>query len=237
MTEHGPASLSVDQFAELAGHVVRHIPRDIPPERAQFFVQNGEELERALRNGLMPEPDVAELLRAWEEFYLAIFKRQVDFSGVAVPAHQAGFDRLIVVAGGLTPNVAFHACHDQFQTWSYYDDLDKAIVANDRELTKNYAVWVRDRVEADEELKNLSASQLKERNIQGVTLLERFLYELKFHAETGDHLDKRMTTICSGSRYLGGGVPYVYWHDGGLCVYGDHPDFRSGGLRSRQAVS
>jgi len=37
---------------------------------------------------------------------------------------------------------------------------------------------VRDRQEADEENKNLSANQLKEQQFQGMTLMERLLYEL-----------------------------------------------------------
>lgn len=237
MVNHGPASLSTDQFAEFAGHVVRHIPRDISPERAQFFIQNGEELDRVLRNALVPELNVESLLRAWEEFYLAVFKMEEDFSGVAVPAHQAGFDGLIVVAEGLTPNLVFRICHDRFPTWLYRDNLDKAVVKNDREPTHAYAVWVRDRVEADEELKDLSANQLQEKGVPGITLLERLILELKFHGETGDHLDKRTVTLCSGSRCSHGRVPDVYWRDGRLRVYGYHSNDRYCYLRSRQAVS
>jgi hypothetical protein len=43
---------------------------------------------------------------------------------------------------------------------------------------------------------------LAARNIRGHYLLERLLYELKYFAETGKHLDIDNLTLCSGSRDL-----------------------------------
>ncbi|MBI2033910.1 MAG: hypothetical protein HYT13_02315 [Candidatus Liptonbacteria bacterium] len=110
-------------------------------------------------------------------------------------------------------------------------------VTSDRKADKDYCIWVRDRVEADEELKNKSANDLKRENIPGITLEERLLYELKFFDETGKHLDVQKITLCAGSRTPYGSVPSVYWHDGEVSVFWYFPDNRDGGIRVRAAVS
>jgi len=176
------------QIQDLAATLVQTVPDGLPFDRAQWLIGHKGEWMPRVGEILVgcSVPDVAELLRDWEKFYLDVFGLQKDFSDVVVPPHRAGFDRLIVVMEGMTPNKVLRSCHDRFPTWSWTDDLDdEAVAKNDREPTRSYAVWVRDRVEADEELENFSAMELKERNVQGVTLLERLLLELKFHLETG----------------------------------------------------
>jgi len=118
--------------------------------------------------------------------------------------------------------------------------LDEAVSINDRSPSSgSYAIWLRDRVEADEEHKNKSANYLKSANISGITLLERLLFEFKYFRETGKHLDVQNWTLCSGSRYTGGGVPRVDWGPGsrGLWVYWYDPGFAFDFLRSREVVS
>ncbi|MBU1159674.1 hypothetical protein KKD04_00640, partial [Patescibacteria group bacterium] len=102
-----------------------------------------------------------------------------------------------------------------------------------------YAIRVRNVVEADEEFKNLSANQLKEQNIPGITLEERLIYEIKFFKETGKHLDIQNITLCAGSRYVDGDVPYVRWSPsyGELRVLWYVPGPRNDYLCARQAVS
>ncbi|TSC67880.1 MAG: Uncharacterized protein G01um101472_293 [Parcubacteria group bacterium Gr01-1014_72] len=159
---------------------------------------------------------------------------------VTIPAHQEGLDRLIVVPKGMMPQKAFDLCTVRFngKTWKYVSQsLDKAVPTNDRTAESgSYAIWIRDRVEADEELKNLSADMLTEQSVKGITLLERLLYEIKYHAETGKHLDLKNWTLCSGSRVSDGYVPSVYWNDGKLWVLWHYVSSRFGNLRSR-AVS
>src|SRR3990167_5339132 len=48
-------------------------------------------------------------------------------------------------------------------------------------------------------------------NQTGITLRERLLMEILYFKETGNHLDIKGWTICSGSRGSDGGVPDVYW--------------------------
>ena len=176
----------------------------------------------------------------WENFYQRVLGITVDLSGVKVPAHKStsDFSRIVMVPQGLTLNQSYQACKKRFPCWSYCgDDLDKAVPVNDRITDKSYAIRIRDRQEADEELKNLSANQLKEKHIQGIILLERFLFELKYHDETGQHLDFQNVTLCNGSRYSDGGVPRVVWDGGGLGVSWCSPSHVHYRLRSRAVVS
>lgn len=175
---------------------------------------------------------------AWKDFYQKFFGLTLDVSGIQIPEHRDGFDRLIVVAQGLTPNQVYDVCAKQFPCWSYTKDLDEATRGrNDRESDQTYAVWVRDRQEADEENKNTSAAQLKERRVPGITLLERMIYELKYWSETNEHLDQQCWTLCSGSRCAGGFVPYAFWYDVRFKVSWYYPDRSFDYLRARSVVS
>jgi len=144
---------------------------------------------------------------------------------------------LIIVAQGMTPQRLFDKCTQKFSSWKYTDrNLDKIIRSDRTSKDGAYAVWVRDRVEADEENKNLSAEQVKQQGIAGITLEERLLYELKFFKETGNHLDISNWTLCSGSRVSDSDVPGVDW-DGRLWVDWYNPRDANSFLRVRSAVS
>lgn len=124
--------------------------------------------------------------------------------------------------------------------WLYADDLDTAVPTHDRDPKNgSYVVGFRRTIEADEENKNLSADQLRQRNHKGITLPERLLLEAGFFVATGDHLDINNTTLCTGSRYSVGNVPYVSWDSGYRRVYvcWHYPDGAFDFLRSRSVVS
>lgn len=180
------------------------------------------------------------LVADWEKFYRDLGVA-VDLSNLAVPKKQEGFDRLIVVAKGMTSQGAYNLCEKLFRCWKYTDEsLDEVIIHEDRAAkNKSYAVWVRDRVEADEELAGKSFNDLANLKIPGITLTEREILEAKYFKETGKHLDISNWTLCSGSRNSDGGVPYAYWDGIGreFCVYWAFPAFACGLLRSRQVVS
>jgi len=214
-----------------------------PAQLKEFFAQienrriTKEKLQMFLR-GETSEVNIEEQKESWRIFYQKFFGTDIDFSSIRIPEKQPGFDRLIVVAQGLTLNQVYGKCAENFPCSRYIDDLDKAITQNDRNPIKgSYAIWVRDRIKADEELKNLSANDLKKKNILGITLLEHLLYGLKYWVETGKHLDIQNWTLCAGSRDSGGGVPSGRWYGDRLGVSWDDPDYRYVGLRARAAVS
>lgn len=129
-------------------------------------------------------------------------------------------------------------CKKYFPTWQYCNDLDKDVTANSRTAQNGaYAVWLRDRVEADEDTANQSANDLDARNFKGNTLLERILMELEYFDRTGQHLDIQNVTLCTGSRNSDGHVPHCSWCDGKFCVNACRPDYSNSHLRAREEVS
>jgi len=211
-----------------------------PAQLKEFFAQmergkiTKERLQAFLRGGV----EISDMLRDWEKFYLETFGIKVDLSGLNVPPHKKGFDRLIVVILGITPQKIYDKCKDLFPCWKWTDKSLDEIVTSDRTAKDGtYAVWFKDVVEADEKLKNLSANDLKKKEISGITLEERLLYELKLFQETEEHLDISSWTLCAGSRYDDGYAPLVDWYLGELEVDWDVSDSRYDHLRSRQAVS
>ena len=178
--------------------------------------------------------DAEAQLTDWRRLYQGF---GIELGEVVIPERKSGLDRLIVVAAGLTNNQVYDWCSQKFGCWRYYNDLNS--VKSERNPTKAYAIWIRERVEADEEHKSLSANQLKKQKVDGITLLERLLYELKYFAETGQHLDVQNWTLCSGSRYSDGGVPFVGWYSGSreMRVHWCRVVYAYDCLRARSVVS
>ena len=190
-----------------------------------------------------PQPVVAkpiqtdEKLVDWQNFYQEVFGLMLDFSDVELSAEQPGFGWVVVVPQGMTLNQAWDKCKERFPTFSYIgDNLDKAVPTNDRTPTNSYAKRFRDRVEADEENKSLSANDLAKRKVQSITLLERILLELWHHWKTGEHLDLDNWTLCAGSRGSDDTVPSTCWRDVGFLVCLFILDLALDNLRSRSAV-
>ncbi|MEK9170785.1 MAG: hypothetical protein AAB789_00510 [Patescibacteria group bacterium] len=158
--------------------------------------------------------DYMGLVADWQNFYRD-FGIKTDFLNLQIPKKQEGFDRLIIMAQGILPQWYYDQCKKRFLCWKWTEkNLDKIIDFSFQARSAKYspyAIWVRERVEADEELKELSAIDLKDQGIHGILIEERFAYELKFFDETGGHLDIQNGTLCSGSRVDDGGVPSVGW--------------------------
>src|SRR3989338_5454483 len=177
----------------------------------------------------------SDLLLDWQKFWERM-GIGADLRNVKILKKPKGFDRLLV--NPLTPQKAYDLCESKskFKCWKYSSEsLDKIIFHEDRSAVDGaYAIWVRERVEADEENKNRSANDLAKAKFSGITLTERLVYELKLHDETGKHLDISNWTLCSGSRDSGGDVPSVGWsgHDSEMRVSRARPSDAGDGLRS-----
>ncbi len=186
-----------------------------------------------------PGQIVRAMLRDWEKFYKEVFGLEKNFSGLRIPSKQPGFDRLLVVAQGMTPNRIYNRMKELMPVWKYWGNLNSITSGPLANHNHDYAIWVRDRVEADEELKNKSADDLKAEGIPGITLEERLLFELKYFKETNKHLDIDKWTLCSGSRRPNGRVPCVRWlpYDGRVDVGWYYADGRRSDLRARAVVS
>ena len=199
-------------------------------------------VSRRLQDILEGRISEANPIGDWTRFYREVLGIEADLANVAIPADPGGFGWPVIVLGdmNMTMSRAWQECKARFTCWSswgYNPNWDEVVPRNDRTSEQTYAVSFRDCVEADEELKSLSANQLAERRVKGITLLERMLLELWYHWKTGKHLDQNNWTLCSGSRSADGDVPNACWYDSTFKVHWSCPDSRSGHLCSREAVS
>lgn len=209
-------------------------------------LQNGGITPRQLAKFLKKENpfitgDYSELIAEWEAFYKKFFGKDCDFSNVVIPEKpRVGRWRLLIIYF-VTLELLYAKCKKLFKCWRWTDDdLDEKVVWNERDAKNGaYAIWVRDEAEADEELKNLSANDVKGKGITTETFAERLIHELKFFDETGKYLDIKNVTLCAGSRCDDGGALDVGWGcgGGGLVVHWCPPGYAAGNLRSRQTVS
>jgi hypothetical protein len=232
-------SLTAGQVGEVLSPIIE-VVLGTKPARVQYWIGRKKKLAAEVGKVLIGVNfSNAELISEWENFYRSL-GINCDLSGVAIPDNPGDFDRVIIVAQGVTPQKLYNKCKELFPCWKWTDKNLSEIIISDR-VPKNgsYAIRIRDRVEADEELKNLSANELKQQRIQGIILEERLIYELKYFKETGKHLDIDNWTLCSGSRYDDGDVPFVNWFDyyGKMCVSWCGAGVASGSLRSRETVS
>ena len=233
--------LTAGQMRELICAVQEGIPTNIEADVAQYWIGRKKKLATEIKKILIgPDKNqYADLIQDWQNFYHSLGINR-DLSGIRIPDDPGGFDRVIIMAQGITPQAVFDLCQKEFKCWKWTDENLDEVITSDRTTKDNaYAIKVRNVVEADEEFKNLSANQLKEQSIPGITLEERLIYEIKFFKETGKHLDIKNVTLCSGSRWDDGHVPRVYWLPlyGRMRVHWCSPDRRDDFLRSRQAVS
>jgi len=208
-------------------------------EEREKLVKTLEEIRKILSNENTGNFELQEKIEDWQKFYKKVFDKEYDFSDLRIPEHIEGFDRLIIVAQGTKLETILNI---RWYSNSVAGGFDLNKVTDDRDtLDHSYAVWIRDRVVADEELMFISAEELKKENIKGITLLERLIYELKYYTESKkfEHLEYDTSTLCSGSLDHLGRVPTVSWNRGnhwleiGLAKVTDN--YRS--LRSREVVS
>ena len=177
------------------------------------------------------------IIEEWKKLYFTL-GISCDFSEVVIPDDPGGFSRVIIMVKGVTPQWAYDKCSGLFRCWKWTDkNLDEVVTSDRNAKNGPYAIRVRDRVEADEELRNISTNDLKQQNIASITLEERLVYELWYFRETSKHLDIKNVTLCAGSHYSLGLVPDVNWSGSELRIYRHHPDLAHGYLRSRQTVS
>lgn len=237
--------MSSRQIADMMGNLVRHQHHfaAMSTEDRQWVSRNTEAAIGLFIEAVQNRTDNAQsdvepsYLAEWARFYLKHFGlATIDFSGIHLPAKPDYPRRAILVVPQVGNNQAFDACTNAFKTWRYADDLDSVRDVVSRP-SGPYVVWVRDTVEADPEMANKSANDIETAGINTLTLKERLLLELKYFVDTGKHLDIRNWTLCAGSRYPGGLVPYFRWDDDGLYVDWANADVRYPDLRARVAVS
>ena len=177
-----------------------------------------------------------EVREEWQKFYTDFLGWTVDLDDIIIPERPDGENwRLIFIWKGLKLNLVFNKWN--FPKWKYTDDLDKAVSQNVRTADDSYAVWIRDGMGPDQEFLGKSTREADPEMKIGITLLERMILEAKYFSETGENLDKKSLTFCSGSRYSVGAVPCVCFDGGRVRVYWNFLDNSDAACGVRRAVS
>ncbi len=229
---------SIKQLATLAGFIVECLAEFLNFERIQYWLKNKSELKKRLREVFSITDEYGTVRTEWEEFYKTQFGCDVDLSGVIIPVHpEKGSWRLLFIAKGITMNRAFEQASKLFKCWKYGDNLDKAISKNSRIASNHYAVWVMDGIEPDVEYLGKSTRQADPDMKLGMTCLERIIFEIKYFLETGNHLDIKGVTFCSGSRHAAGRVPSCDWRGDRFWVSWYDLVYSHSGSGIRSAVS
>ncbi|MBU1180365.1 hypothetical protein KJ885_05460 [Patescibacteria group bacterium] len=191
--------------------------------------------------------DDEQTFELWRPIFQELFGFTPDFSLIKLPQAQGNLVLPILMPKELVDSKnrfmerIFGVCKELFPSWKYANNLDKSITHNDRTPQNgSYAVRVGNHLEAtdgDEILKELSANAIRQKNIATITLPERKMLEIYTFKTTGNHLDKRDWTLCSGSRDSDGNVPGAHWYGVRFGVPWCYPQSVSGLLRSRVVVS
>ena len=167
-------------------------------------------------------------LGEWRSFYWRIFGIKLNVKSLRIPKRVEGIDYPVIVTEGVSINLVVKAHKERkipFWQWCR-GDLESAMQESERgPVTQNRVVWVhgvQEATDASEDLlKELPATIIAERKIGTVDLLERLIFDLFYHEETGRHLDEKSVTLCASSRYADGTVPRVRRDvDGKVCVSG-----------------
>ncbi len=208
-------------------------------EQLQLLVGNKKCLSDAISNAVTSlvmggngffKADLSE----WERFYGDVIEIDLDVSNLIIPPKPVGKRWLIVVA----PNITHEQIISGLKRWFGvlgHSDLDSIIDMTKEQRTTTdtpYAVWVRANAEADPYNLDKTVDDLV--NTNQITLKERLLLEGSYFKRTHNHLDRRSTTLCAGSRFLNGITPRVHWHPycRSLGIWDDN-SCQGAGLRSR----
>lgn len=195
--------------------------------------------ETAPSQPLIIKSRLKHVLKEWEVFYFEVFGMRVDLSDFKVPRPRSGFERLIVVAQGLTPQKIVETLKKyQVSVAQYWRNLNELVSI--RKTYKTYAVWVRDRREPDAELGGKNPEQLEVEGIKTTTLEESLLFHLKYFRETGHHLDVEHFNICAGSCDNDGYTAAISWNRvTSTAITIDKCNWRvsgGGNIRARQVI-
>jgi hypothetical protein len=194
--------LQVLQENGLALKMFRRLTKDGGDEKAQRII--------AILNE--PVSKYYKLIKEWEDFYLKYFNVSIDLKNINIPESPRQEKRLLVIVPAISVDRVIKAQQKYFKV--------RMAVSGPPAKLKNihahhgpYGIWVADSRETFLKLRNRSANWAIETNFEGVTLQERLLHDFKYWDESGYHLDIECMTLCAGSRFANGLVPFVNYEE------------------------
>lgn len=219
---------SLSAWAGLLKDLFRQIEdRSIEREHLRLFLEHKNPFEPG---------NISPLLRDWEKFYQDTFQITVNLSEVKIPEKEKGYDRLIVVIPEMSLKRIFLKCMENFPSCLSEQVNLEQIKSQRSGINGTYAIWCRNTIETDNDLRGLSTDDLKRKAMYCITLEERMLLELKYYNETAKHMDMNYTTLCAGSRSNRGFVPCVHRLMNFLSIFEKNPADSNSDIGSRQVI-
>lgn len=219
-----PKPITARQMKKLISLLTGAIPSDLPSELAKKLIDDRRNIEEIIRKILLnrcDNPEVADI--NWEIVY-GLLDMQPEYKSALSNFKITKSITMwtIPIVKGLTCKKII-ACLKKsgVNIKKYINNPDADINKNDRDPNRDdsYAIDLGRNVEADEENRNLSVDDLKERGVKGITLLERLFLELGYFTSTGKHLDVESVTLCAGSLHKSGDTPRVCYRSGSLRIF------------------
>lgn len=207
------------QLARKQNDLFRRVQEgSIEPGRVFEGLQLLQDGFSVVKAGPSDKPVVDFRLKEMDKFYRKVFKRSHELFHLTLKEHPEGYLWHLPIANWMTYDIAENTFERLGIPLHKYTNERLSKVIDFRKEIRDpsnggYIIALRPCSEADEENKNLSADRCHELGIFGMTLLERMMLELWYFWRTKKHLDIDNWTLCSGSRYLDGNVPSVFFRD------------------------
>ncbi|OGI23578.1 MAG: hypothetical protein A3E91_02845 [Candidatus Moranbacteria bacterium RIFCSPHIGHO2_12_FULL_40_10] len=263
MKDENAPIITEGQKFEIAGSFVRNASKildGVPFDIAKEFVETAV-LEDIFRGSVIQYCNVrdaelkkisvkkkpnlfSKILSAQERFYKEEFGKKCDFAGLIIPDAKKIFAWLMCMTEKVGIEELLSGGKNPQPSWKYTNSpLDKVInLEFGRDGHKEpYIFRAKANIEADGNLKNISANKIAEIGIKTMGLKERlalgrFLYWFR---KKKIILDAVNWTLSSGSRFSDGGVPGVddLPDAGGVGVSRFAAGVAGSRLRSREVVS
>lgn len=180
-------------------------------EDIKILASRQAEVRAFLRGSVAPTSErgmsTEKQKKRWVGLYRDLFGIEIDVEAIAIPPRLPGFDRLIIVARGVTINSIFQVLPKIFSCKSGYPpntDLDCDTRSVRSSSNGAYAVWCRDQRHPDQENKGLAVSSFSQEEC--LTLEECLLFGVAYTSQTGNFLEGMI--LCGGSRHVSG-VPIL----------------------------
>jgi len=182
----------------------------------------------------------ARIIDEWRAHY-ADRGFDAKFPNIIIPEHDSKLFRPVLMPAfrELPQNATLALVRKNCDVVTYVadDNLDRHIIHNARSRTLgSYVILVRKGFEPDEAYLGRSTNEVDPYLLIGMNVRERMILGDKVLAETKKHLDVKGWTLCTGSRYADGNVPYVRFYGVEVHVYWDNPDDSDTRFGLREAV-
>jgi hypothetical protein len=192
--------------------------------------------EREANPEITKESEIKATVEFWHSLGVEVDEADVREKIEALPEVE-GYDRFVYVPKGIKISEVWEKMSERYPNYSYIEGIDEITSPRDNQESA-YAIATKFQEKPDEDSlgdKAKSPEEWEKTDDTFMSPMEYMIAEMRYHAETGQHLDGSTATWCPGSRTAGGNVPFLRFDsdDGKVVLNGSDPGDRDprGGVR------